>query len=194
MPSEHALGPEESLEIISDAILRTREDIRKNSYPLLLWGWLVASASFLFYVLVTFTTFKYYFLPFPIFAIIGVFSTIVYYRKKMMPGTQTYLQYFLSKLWMILGVAFFLTVFVSINQGLPPFAFTLIIAGIGTLVSGLTMKFKPLVWGGVLFFCASLVCVFVADDLKVLVHGVAIIAGYLVPGYLLKASTSQAKQ
>jgi hypothetical protein len=194
MPSEQALGPEESLEIISDAILRTREDSKKNSYPFLLWGWLVASASFLFYVLATLTSFKYYFLPFPIFAVIGVFSTLVYYRKKMMPVTQTYLQYFLSRLWMIVGLAFFLTVFVSVNQGLLPFPFTLIIAGIGTLVSGLTMKFKPLIWGGVLFFCASLACVFVADDVKVLVHGFAIIAGYLVPGYLLKASNSQANQ
>jgi len=194
MPSEHALGPKESLEIISDAILRTREDLKKNSYPLLLWGWLVASASFLFYVLASFTSFKYYFLPFPVFAVIGVLATIVHYRKNMMPATQTYLQYFLGRLWMVLGVSFFLTVFVSIHQGLLPFAFTLIIAGIGTLVSGLTMKFKPLIWGGVLFFCASLACIFVADEIKVLVHGVAIISGYLVPGYLLKASNSQANQ
>jgi hypothetical protein len=194
MPSEQALGPEESLEIISDAILRTREDIKKNSYPFLLWGWLVTSASFLFYILAQLTSFKYYFLPFPILAIIGVFSTIFYYRKKMMPSTLTYLQYFLSRLWMILGLAFFLTVFVSVNQGLVPFAFTLIIAGIGTLVSGLTMKFNPLIWGGALFFCASIVCVFVPDELKVLVHGFAIIAGYLVPGYILKGSNSHANQ
>src|SRR5260221_2920689 len=109
MPPEQALGPEESLEIISDAILRTREDIKKNSYPLLLWGWLVASASFLFYILANLISFKNYFLPFPIFAIISVLSTIFYYRQKMMTGTQTYLQYLISRLLMILVVALFLT-------------------------------------------------------------------------------------
>jgi hypothetical protein len=194
MPSEKVLDPAESLRIISDAILRTRENIKQNSYPFLLWGWLVASASFLFYVLGHLLSFRYYFLPFPVFAAFGILSTILYYRKRIMPATQTYLQFFLSRLWMILGLSFFLTVFVSIQLHLVPFTYTLIIAGIGTLVSGLTMKFTPLIWGGILFFFASIVCVFIPDEFKVLVHGFAIIAGYIIPGYLLRASTSQTNQ
>jgi len=125
MSPEHTIDPVESLGIISDAILRTRENIKQNGYPFLLWGWLVASASFLFFILEKFTLFEYYFLPFPIFAAIGVVATIVFYKKRLMPTTQTYLQYFLSRLWMILGLSFFLTVFVTHKPSNMPDGFLL---------------------------------------------------------------------
>jgi len=79
-------------------------------------------------------------------------------------------------------------VFVSVTQKLPPFLFTLIIAGVGTLASGMAMRFKPMIIGGSLFFAAAILGVYVPDIYKPLLVGIAIITGYLIPGYLLKAS------
>jgi hypothetical protein len=186
---EKSLSPEESLQLITDAITRTKESIRENGFPFLLWGWLITAASFLFFLLHQYTLFQYYFLPFPVLAIVGVLVTIFYYRKRISGSTISHLSNFLYKMWLVLGLSFFVVVFVSISQNHLPFTYTLVIAAIGTLASGLIMKFNPLIIGGTIFFAAAIVSVYVADDYKVLLHGVAIIFGYLIPGYLLKSSS-----
>jgi hypothetical protein len=188
---EKALSPEESLQLITETINRTRENISENSFCFLLWGWLIASASFSFFLIHQFTSFKYYFLPFPVLTIAGVITTIAYCRKRNASSVITYLTSFLSMMWLVLGFAFFAIVFINISQSHAPFTYTLIIAAIGTLVSGLVMKFTPLIYGGIVFFAAAIASVYVADDYKVLLHGFAVIFGYLVPGYLLKSATQQ---
>jgi hypothetical protein len=185
---EKSLSPEESLQLISDAIAMTRENIRQNSFPFLLWGWLISLASFSFFILHQYSSFHYYFLPFPVLAITGVITTIIYYRQKVSASTVSYLNNFLYKMWLVLGISFFTVVFINVSQNKPPFTYTLIIAAIGTLASGLIMKFRPLIIGGILFFIAAIASIYVADEYKVLLNGIAIIFGYLIPGYLLKSA------
>jgi len=186
---EKQLSPQESLALITDAIRKTKDNFKDNSSYFLLWGWLIATASFSFFALHQFTAFKFYFLPFPLLVAAGIITTLVwYFKRKAADPTETYLDYFFSRLWLVLGLGFIVIVFVSISQKLPPFLYTLVIAAIGTLVSGLAMKFKPLIIGGMLFFSAAIAGVYVPDVYKPLLAGIAIIAGYLIPGYLLKTT------
>ena len=178
----------ESLQVITDAIGRTKDNFRENSFYFMLWGWLVAIASFSFFIL-QYAGFDFYFLPFPVLATIGIIVTILRYTKqKSIAPTESYLTYFLSRLWLVLGISFITVVFINVSQGSTPFTYTLIIAAIGTLVSGLVMQFTPMVVGGIIFLVSAIVSIFTPEEYRVLLHGVAIITGYLIPGYLLKAS------
>jgi hypothetical protein len=189
MTSEKTLTPRESLAVIREAINKTKDDFRSNSFYFLLWGWLIAAASVSFFLLHEYTTFKYYFLPFPILTLTGIVASLTwYFRQRSAAPTETYSGYFFNRLWLVLGIGFIVVVFVSVSQKLPPFLFTLVIAAIGTLLSGLSMQFKPLIIGGVLIFLAAIVGVYVPDTYKPLLLGVTIILGYLVPGYLLKSA------
>jgi hypothetical protein len=67
----------------------------------------------------------------------------------------------------------------------------LLIAGIATTTSGLSIRFKPLVIGGISFFIFSIITTFVSNEYIALFVGVAIICGYLIPGYLLKSAKEQ---
>lgn len=185
MEKETHLTPQQSLDLITEVINQTRENIRSYSFVFLLWGWTLVIASILRFVLQTQTSFKLYFIPFPILASIAVLTTIFYHRRKT---TETYLGSFLKKLWIVLAFGFVSAVFVSVYQKIEPITFTLILAAIGTCVSGLILKFRPLVMGSICFFAAAIACVFVPSAYKVLINGIAIIAGYLIPGYLLRAS------
>ena len=183
------LSPQEGLALIEDIIARTKAQYRNNSFYFMLWGWLIALASFSFFVLHQYTAFQYYFLPFPVLVAVGIITTLTwFFKRKAAHPTEGYLNYFLSRMWLVIGISFIITVFVAVSQKLPPFLFTLIIAAIGTLVSGLAMKFKPLITGGILFFIAAVIGVFMPDSYKPLLSGIAIIAGYLVPGYLLRSA------
>lgn len=184
---EPPLSPQESLSLITEAISKTKDNIRNNSFPFLLWGWLIPVASFSYFMLQQYTNYRFYFIPFPVLVAVGIIATIRWYLKqKTISATETYLTYFLTRMWLVLGISFLAVVFINVSKTLPPFTYTLVIAAIGTLVSGLVMKFKPLTTGGVLFLISALVSIYVPDDYKALLHGMAIVVGYLIPGYLLK--------
>ncbi len=187
---EKELSPVESLKMISEVIGKTKENIRLHSFLFLLWGWLIAIASLLFFFLRSYTHFKPYFLPFPILVTAGIVLTLNYYRRSA--AYETYLSYYLKKLWLVLGVSFILVVFINVTHGALPFTYTILIAGIGTLASGLVLRFTPLVVGGVLFLLFSVATTFVSESYSPLLSGLAVIAGYLIPGYLLKYSKPSA--
>lgn len=185
--AEEMLHPARSMQIITETIAKTQANIQSQSSCFLLWGWLIAVASFLFYTLHQFTSFRLYFLPFPVLVSVGIVLTILHYRQNSY-RTETYLNWFLKQLWLVLGTCFIVVVCIGILTLQPPFTYTLVLAGIGTLVSGLVMRFKPLIVGGVLFLLIAICSVFVKDNVQPLLQGIAVIAGYLVPGYLLKYS------
>jgi hypothetical protein len=187
-PIENELTPIQSMQMITEVIAKTKENIKSHSYPFLLWGWLMASASLLFFVLHTYTSFTLYFLPFPVLAITGIILTIRYYTGSKM-GAETYLSFYLKRLWLVLGIGFILVVVINVSCHNPPFTYTLLIAGIGTMASGLVLRFRPLVVGGSLFLAFSLVSVVTPDTYKPLLQAAAVVVGYLIPGYQLKNST-----
>jgi len=89
-------------------------------------------------------------------------------------------------MWLVLAGCFILSVLTNIFQGHQPFTYTILIGGIGTMVTGLVLRFRPLVAGGVLFLVAYVISMCVLAEYKPLIQGIAVITGYLIPGYLLK--------
>jgi hypothetical protein len=188
IPEDRILLPQESLALIADAIRKTKENFRENSRFFLLWGWLIVAASLSFFLLRQYTATRWFFLPYPVLSFVGIITTLVWYRRlKAKAPTETYLGYFFNRLWLAVGISFIVVVFVSLSQGMTPCLYTLVVAGIGTLVTGLAMKFRPLVWGGVLFFAAAVAGTYLPAAGLPLLDALAMIGGYLVPGYLLKS-------
>jgi len=185
MGEEQSFTTEQSLELISNMISKAKDNFRENSFLFLLWGWLLSAASLTRFLLDITAEAEYSYAPFPIMAAVGIVITLMYYSKKSQ-GAETHLNYFLRKLWTILIIGFVLTVFISVHQNTDPTVYILIIEGIGTAVSGMVTKFTPLKLGGCIFFTAAVLALFVPGEYKTLVHGAAIIAGFIIPGYLLK--------
>ena len=186
MEPEEVLSPQQSLDLIAEAIRKTKENIHENSFWFLLWGWLITIASFAFFLLHQYTTTKYYFAPFPVLAAVGIIVTAIFLRRKNNEKTLSYTAYFINKMWVVLAICFLMVVFINVTQGKMPFTYTLMIAGIGTLISGWVMNFLPLEVGGILLLSSAILSLYIGDDYKPLLHGIAFVAGYLLPGYLLK--------
>ena len=182
---DNELKPAESLQLIAEVIGRTKENIKVHGWLFLVWGWLIAAASILFFVLHQYTSFRLYFLPFPVLVAIGITLTIRSYTQQSQ-SAETYIAYYLKNLWLALGLGFMVVVFASIMQAHAPFTYTMLLGGIGTLASGLALRFRPLVIGGILFLLFSAGSVFVAENYAPLLQALAVLAGYLIPGYLLK--------
>ncbi len=189
MEKTEELNPKESLDIISDAIQKTKENIKEQSFYYMLWGWLASMAAIMQYLIIRLTTSYYDFLPWAILMPLGGIISMVYAKNHHKHKSyETFLDAFLKNLWIVLTISFILSVFVSLILKISPSIFVLLIAGIGTLISGLTMKFKSLILGGIVFFLLSLASLFVDDSLKLIVFSIAIFIGYLIPAYIIKRS------
>ena len=129
------------------------------------------------------------FIPWMSISAIGVFLTIRYSMKhSKTTGVATQLDRFMMFFWIVLGLTFFVIVFMSLMLRIEPAIFTLLLAGVGTLVSGLLIKFRPLIIGGLILICCALISVFITPEYISLVNAAGIGLGYIVPGYQLKNS------
>ena len=66
----------------------------------------------------------------------------------------------------------------------------LIITDKAVFISGQILKYKPLIWGGMLFWVAAVFGHLLNDESILLITGVSVISEYLIPGYLLKRKTT----
>lgn len=187
--AEPLLSPAESLQLIAGVMADTRDSVRPWRRLFLLWGWLIMTASLLFFALKEFTDFKLFFLPFPLLVSAGIFFTVRHFRQQQF-ASEGYADQYVRQLWTILGLAFLVVVVVSVLREVPPFTYTMVIGGIGTLATGRLIRFRPLMAGGVLFLLLAVISVFMPDAYKPLLQATAVAGGYLLPGYLLKSSNA----
>ena len=99
----------------------------------------------------------------------------------------SHLERYFKNLWSVTAASFFIATLLCIKMEIDPPAIMLLIAGIATTTSGLLIKYRPLIIGGMTFFIFSLAATFVSNEYISLIVFVAIICGYLIPGYLLKS-------
>lgn len=189
---EKILTGEESLKIITDMINKTKVNINQSSFHLLFWGWLIFGCSLTEYILFKFTDFA---TPWYIwfFTIPGVVVSVTYgFLRGRRETVYTYATSLYVWTWTaFMFSAILLAVLLWPNmQSFPPFI--LIMAAIPTFISGFIIKFRPLIYGAVSFWIFALVAHFGGHDLSSLAVPVAMLTGYLIPGYMLRRRNNHA--
>lgn len=188
------LTPEESLDLIHRHISNFKMNYKDNAKIFLLWGWLLTIASFSNFIILKILHSKeayelmglYSIGNWVVFGLIGFL--ILFFMDRNIKNKKVYgfLDSYIKKLWTVTAVSFFIGTLICIKLGISPPPIMLLIAGIATTTSGLLIKFRPLVIGGMAFFIFSIATTFVSNEYIALIVGVAIICGYLIPGYFLK--------
>lgn len=185
------LSPEKQLQLIQSTIAQAKENLSKHSFPFLFWGWLVSISALINFLLLSYSSFgEKSYLIWPVSMVIGAIYIVLYYRKAEKTERHlTHLEYFLSRLWMVLGAILLLFSFCITLIDLNPWFFFPFIAGLGTVISGVVLKFTPLSLGGILLLAFSFFSANIGKETLLLLYAMVIIVAYLVPGYLLKRHT-----
>jgi len=197
MTNEKTMTPEESLQIIRKAILHSRKNLRDGSFYYLLWGWVLLFASILCYLVLR------YFLQREMYeglywkaliswiipiAIGFIIQWIYKVWSKKQDSVQSHIDRYLVYLWAATGIIFASMVAICYILNVYPEPFILAVMGLSTFISGIMIRFNPLLYGGVIFVLAALVSAFVPGHNQLIVFAISIVFGYLIPGYLLKMS------
>ena len=190
------LTPEESFDVINKAIANFKINYKESSKVFLLWGWILTLTSITNFIILKFVhsiepwVLKGYIIlgSWVVFILIG-FIIMYFMVRKMnkVKKVHSHIDKFIDYLWWVTAPSFFIATFICIKLGIAPPPMMLLIAGIATTTTGLVIKFRPLIIGGMSFFIFSIATTFVTNEYLALVVSAAIICGYLIPGYALRA-------
>lgn len=193
---EEQMDEKQSLHIITQMISKAKNNLGNNSFYFLLWGWAVFLTAIAHYILLV-GQWKWHFLPWPIGMTVTALISIVYsYREGKNKKAKSYLDKFLETLWICTTVCIVLVlaIITKIADFRASYAALMILYGLGTVITGSIIQFRPLVIGGVIIWCcaASLIWLNFPDALLAL--AVSVLAGYIIPGYLLRAKRERKLQ
>jgi hypothetical protein len=191
------LTPEESFSIINKAIANFKLNYRETAKVFLLWGWVLAFASFSNFIALKIVYSREAFelmgllslCNWAVFLLIG-FIIMFFMERKLNKDKKvfSYLESYFKNLWTVTAASFVIATFLCIKLEINPPPIMLLIAGIATTTSGLLIKYRPVIIGGIAFFIFSLAATFVSNEYISLIVFAAIICGYLIPGYSLKSA------
>src|SRR4030042_3647898 len=189
------LTPEESFSIINKAIANFKLNYRETAKVFILWGWVLAIASLSNFIILKILYSReasiglLSLFNWAAYILIG-FIIMLFMEHKINKDKKvfSYLESYFKNLWSVTVASVFIATLLCIKMEINPPAIMLLIAGIATTTSGLLIKYRPLIIGGMTFFIFSLAETFVYNEYISLIVFAAIICGYLIPGYLLKST------
>jgi hypothetical protein len=184
--NEKMMTGEESLKIITEMINRTKVNIRQGSFHLLFWGWLITVCSLSEWLITNLTHYAH---PYYVWILVipGAFVSMIYGAvtgRKAKVHTYADVLY----MWTWIGFLFAAIVLFIVQsdrmENITPYI--LLLAGFPTFLSGFIVKFKPLIAGGICFWVIAILVHFAGPSLALLGTPVAMLTGYLIPGYMLR--------
>jgi hypothetical protein len=179
------LSAQQSLDIITSMIREAKGNVQQNGFHFLLWGWVVAAADLGMYLLSKLE----YSHPYVVWAITipaWIVSMWVGFRQGKSERKTTHLNSINGWLWICFGICIFTLIAFGgkLNYQLNPLIIT--ICAIPTFMSGIIIRFRPLMLGGAVLWAAGIISFLTPMENQPLIGAAAIVCGYLVPGYLLR--------
>jgi len=191
--NEENFDPKQSLLLIESMINRAKDKFAEDGSMYLLWGWVVFVCSLTQFVLMHFFKYPYHYIVWFASWIIVIYQ-LVYIRKKIKRRrVRTYTGYILGYVWLTFVIVIFLLAFLigRLTEGdyyihISPILLT--IYGIPIFLSGIILRFKPLVVGGIGCWILSVAAMLIDNyDYQFLLIPLAMIIAWIIPGYLLRA-------
>jgi hypothetical protein len=180
-------NPEQSLQIINGMINTAKNKLADDGFLFIFWGWLVIFASLIQYVTIKMDIDYGYFSWVILMPLGGIFSAIYGARQNKKEKVKTYIDSYLSYLWIAFGISLFIALgFMSVHGIKATYFFLMILYGIATMVSGGLLNFKPLVIGSIASFACAGISVFLNETDQLLIIAAALLFSYVVPGHLLR--------
>ena len=183
------LTPEESLLLISKTITETKKRFKENGHIFIFWGSLVFIVILSQYVLELMGLHKKFDIIWTslLYPLGGIY-TFLYVRKKMrnINMTPTIIGYNLRHMLWIIGMNLLIIGFIFSDElGDADGPIFMVLFAIMILISGLSIKFKPMIIGGVLVNLIGLGCFILDRKYYGLGMMLAAVVGFIIPGILL---------
>jgi hypothetical protein len=214
--AEKPMTEQESLALITTMINRAKDVNHNTGLTSIMWGLVIFVCS-----LVRLTEIHYNFrLPFDIYllTIVAVVPTIYFSIKEKKESRVTgYKDSFIDYTWLAFGISIFLLSFVLsalfndlnsvkdivekangknlIHMAYEYMAsFMLMLYGLPTFVTGASMKFRPMLWGGIICWISCIAALYTPVKIDLLLTAVSALFAWFIPGIILEKDYRNAKK
>jgi hypothetical protein len=181
------LTPEESLLLITKTIEETKQRFQENGRILVFWGVLMLIVFGSQFILSLMKLYQYTIYPVYLFPLVGG-SYMIYIgiKEKKKNKPKTIIGDILGNIGWIIGMNLFIMGFFFWDQlGRAVAPVFLILLALMVIVSGLTIKFKPLTIGGALVNLIGLGSFFLNGNYHGFSMMLGAVVGLIIPGMLL---------
>ena len=212
---EKILTEKESLDLITQMINKAKDACHDTGMAAIMWGSVIAICS-----LVRLSEIHFgYKLPFDIYllTLVAVIPQIyLSIKEKKERKVKAYGDVFFDYLWLGFGICIFLMIFITtaIYRELGPVAeeyrqmkgeslsfrfyeynaaFFLLLYGVPTFVSGVSMKFKPMLWGGLICWICCIASIYTTIKIDLLLIAASSVLAWLIPGIIMEKEYRKAK-
>ncbi len=191
---EKVITERESMELITSMINKAKSQVSENGFLYIIWGWVVLICCIVQFVSDHFLHYQNaYYIWFSTYAVL-LFQIIYLVRKKKSGLAKTYTEEINGFVWIAFAIGALLMVFICVSFEAPQLVLPLLLVfyGLPTFLSGAILKFKPLIIGGLCCWILAFISTFIGFEYQLILIAVAVIAAWLIPGYLLQAKYKKA--
>lgn len=185
---DKVLTEKESLDLISQMIRNTRSRLEDNSgIPFLIWGYTTVIVAVIVWSLVTTSgNYLWHWLWFAI-PVFGGTLWLLHNKKQLNNRSRviTFVDRAISHVWMVFGIASFMISIISFLTYIPILFIVLLTMGMATAITGLMIRFKPIIFSGFIGILFSPLCVIVRDTSSILIFAAIFVLMMVIPGHML---------
>lgn len=176
------------MQLITSMINKAKNRVNETGTMYLLWGWFILGCCIVHFVgIYFFNNSKIYYIWYTTWLLL-LYQFFYLRKRKKDRKVRTYTEEINGFVWIAYFICTVLLIFIAIQfkkyELINPMI--LVLYGMPTFLSGIILKFKPLVIGGAICWLLALVSPFININYHVLLIAAAIISGWIIPGYLLK--------
>ncbi|MCB9170285.1 MAG: hypothetical protein H6597_05610 [Flavobacteriales bacterium] len=183
---DQEMTPAQSMEVIHRMIAEAKQSAQRANFYFLLWGVLCALSGAIDHVLLR-QGVALHWLVWPGMGLIGAIGSSLHgAREGHRKGVMTMMDRVQMWLWSGFAITLVLLIILLVAKGLDPNPFVLVLTGMPTFITGMLMRFRPLMIGGLLFWVIGLTAAFVFPGYSSLIFSAGIVVGYIIPGLMLK--------
>jgi hypothetical protein len=187
-PEEVSMTELESMQLISSMINKAKNRFNETGFLYLLWGWVILICCFAQFIATYFFKSENAYYIWFVTWIVVVYQVFFLRKKRKARKVKTYTDDINQFVWITFFICGMLLVFILIQfkayEVINPAI--LVMYGMPTFLSGIILKFKPLLIGGIFCWVFAALSPFIGFEFQLLLIAGSITAGWIIPGYLLK--------
>lgn len=184
---EEKFNEHTSLQLIESMINRAKNEFSESGTLYLVWGIVIFICSIVQFIAIHFYHNNASYIWFLTWFVV-IYQVIYLYKKGKKEKVKTYTADIIKYVWLSFTLCMFIVIFILIYQK----AYTsinpaiLVLYGLPTFLSGIILKFKPLIVGGICCWPLAASSVFAPYDYQLLFLCAAVVIAWIVPGFLLR--------
>jgi hypothetical protein len=116
----------------------------------------------------------------------GIITWVYAKKQNKEKRVKTYIDELMGFVLIAFLVSLFITLFFQAKLQLNTYPVVMLIYGVWLFVSGGALKFKPMIYGGVINWIFAVGSFFLMFKMQLLALAGAVLLGYIIPGHMLK--------